>query len=172
LVDSVLWLEQYPDICSWAAAEMFAQRSEEWMALVAGSESGDSTKTGTSEVIVDDSLGEIRSLNEAPVTVEWQVFSPSKMDALTEMPKLADEFNGLLNEAGFDCAGIRYFAMPTSSGNNQNHAHFWMECRTAAELLDILSWKQRSPELADWRTRLRSVGAELLSSHLLQQVAV
>ena len=170
--DSLVWLERYADYHAWATTEITAQRSPEWMGMIlAGQQNTDLSWLGESHAMVEDTLGEDVPPQHERVAVDWTTFDPTKLAALTTFPELVQELGDLARKAGFTESGVRYFGMPTSAGRDLNLAHIWIEHPSPSVLGEFLGWRQASPELADWRQRLRQAGGEPRSHHLLWQVA-
>ena len=170
--DSIVWLERYADYHAWATTEIAAQRSPEWMGMIlAGQQNLELSWLGESHAMVEDTLGEDVPPQHKRVAIDWTTYDTTKLAALTTFPELTQELAEAARKAGFTESGVRYFGMPTSAGRDLNLAHVWIEHPSPSVLGEFLGWRQASPELADWRQRLRQAGGEPRSHHLLSQVA-
>ena len=166
-----LWLEKYEDIQAWAMAELAAQRSSTWMAMILGSEHAQTSVNGESNAIIDDSLSECERIESETLSIDWTVLSPSKLEALISLPPLVEEFSEIMRSAGHSDSTVRFLGMTTSAGAEPNLGHFWIESPTPTCMAELLSWRQTAPELKVWRHKLASVCREIKSHHLLTRIA-
>ena len=160
-VDTLLLLERYESLTTWAVAETAAQRSPLWMTAILNNQDNTNTWLGDAYQMLDDALDEPCEVRANNISVDWTVYDPTKKAALVEFPEIISELATHIAEAGFTSTAVRYFAMTTAAGSALNYAHLWLEHPSPAVLGEVLAWRQTAAQLQDWRTRLNNMCGDI-----------
>ena len=156
-MQSLLWVEQFPDLMSWAQVETAAQTSPEFFSMIGPIVAKGGLTMGNSEIMVDDTLGSHATQQSDAPFVQWTRIRGPLSNMVTHMPRLADELQATLHEEGFIDVRVRFLGMPTSAGPNRNTGHVWIEYKDDATAMAAISFQECASGLNAWRSSLRNL---------------
>ena len=167
LRETVLWVERYPDLKSWAHVETAAQTSPEFFGTIAPIVARGGLTMGLSEIMIDDTLNCIQETRPAAPVVQWTRIRGPLKNMVGALPILADKLQSVLTSEGFKDVVVRFLGMPTSAGPSRNTGHLWIEYPTESVALSSIVFVDSSPALQTWREEFSALIDTVEDRHLL-----